>query len=112
MGELRHTVQAALVYREHDLVLRNIRDYFTPDIDEIYIDNEDVYLGGTIGYRFTLDALFLDLGLGPAWLRHREGINWPLRPDEVPKSCGSSIPYRCDDQRFILDLTAAVGVQF
>jgi ribonuclease E len=33
----------ALVYREHDLVLRNIRDYFTPDIDEIYIDNEDVY---------------------------------------------------------------------
>jgi ribonuclease E len=33
----------ALVYREHDLVLRNIRDYFTPDIDEIYIDNEDVF---------------------------------------------------------------------
>jgi ribonuclease E len=32
----------ALVYREHDLVLRNIRDYFTPDIDEIYIDNEEV----------------------------------------------------------------------
>jgi ribonuclease E len=32
----------ALVYREHDLVLRNIRDYFTPDIDEIYIDNDDV----------------------------------------------------------------------
>ncbi len=32
----------ALIYREHDLVLRNIRDYFTPDIDEIYIDNEDV----------------------------------------------------------------------
>lgn len=33
----------ALVYREHDLVLRNIRDYFTPDIDEIYIDNDDVW---------------------------------------------------------------------
>ncbi|MFI5398080.1 MAG: Rne/Rng family ribonuclease [Candidatus Binatia bacterium] len=33
----------ALVYREHDVVLRNIRDYFTPDIDEIYVDNEDVY---------------------------------------------------------------------
>ena len=32
----------ALIYREHDLVLRNIRDYFTPDIDEIYIDNEEV----------------------------------------------------------------------
>lgn len=33
----------ALVYREHDLVLRNIRDYFTPDINEIFIDNEEVY---------------------------------------------------------------------
>ncbi|MEO6025807.1 MAG: Rne/Rng family ribonuclease [Candidatus Binatia bacterium] len=33
----------ALVYREHDLVLRNIRDYFTPDIDEVFIDNEEVH---------------------------------------------------------------------
>ncbi len=33
----------ALIYREHDLVLRNIRDYFTPDISEIFIDNEEVY---------------------------------------------------------------------
>ena len=33
----------ALVYREHDLVLRNIRDYFTPDVDEIYVDNDDVF---------------------------------------------------------------------
>jgi ribonuclease E len=33
----------ALVYREHDLVLRTIRDYFTPDIDEIHVDNEEVF---------------------------------------------------------------------
>jgi ribonuclease E len=33
----------ALVYREHDIVLRTIRDFFTPDIDEIHIDNEEVY---------------------------------------------------------------------
>ncbi|MGD0946456.1 MAG: Rne/Rng family ribonuclease [Candidatus Binatia bacterium] len=32
-----------LVYREHDVVLRNIRDYFTPDIDQIYVDNEEVF---------------------------------------------------------------------
>lgn len=42
-----HAAQAkrapALIYREHDLVLRNIRDYFTPDIDEIYVDNEEVF---------------------------------------------------------------------
>ena len=35
--------EPGLVYREHDLVMRNIRDYFTPDIDEIYVDNEDVF---------------------------------------------------------------------
>jgi ribonuclease E len=33
----------AVIYREHDLVLRNIRDYFTPDINEMFIDNEEVY---------------------------------------------------------------------
>ncbi len=33
----------ALIYREHDLVLRNIRDYFTPDIDEVWIDNDEVF---------------------------------------------------------------------
>lgn len=33
----------AAIYREHDLVLRNIRDYFTPDIDEVWIDNDEVF---------------------------------------------------------------------
>ncbi len=32
-----------LVYREHDIVLRTIRDFFAPDIDEIHIDNEEVF---------------------------------------------------------------------
>jgi ribonuclease E len=39
----RHKRAPALVYREHDIVLRTIRDFFTPDVDEIYIDNEEVY---------------------------------------------------------------------
>ncbi len=33
----------ALIYRERDLVLRSIRDYFTPDVNEILIDNPSVY---------------------------------------------------------------------
>jgi ribonuclease E len=33
----------ALIYQEHDLVIRSIRDYFTPDIQEVLIDNRDVY---------------------------------------------------------------------
>ncbi|MCZ6872970.1 MAG: Rne/Rng family ribonuclease [bacterium] len=34
----------ALIYQEHDLVLRSIRDYFTPDIQEVLIDHREVYL--------------------------------------------------------------------
>ena len=33
----------ALLYRERDLVLRSIRDYFTPDVNEILIDDPAVY---------------------------------------------------------------------
>jgi len=39
----RHMRAPALIYREQDIVLRTIRDLFTPDIDEIYIDNEEVF---------------------------------------------------------------------
>jgi ribonuclease E len=39
-----HKRPPALVYREHDIVLRTIRDFFAPDIDEIHIDNEEVFL--------------------------------------------------------------------
>lgn len=39
----QHQRPPALVYREHDIVLRTIRDFFTPDIDEIHVDNEEVY---------------------------------------------------------------------
>jgi ribonuclease E len=33
----------ALIYQEHDLVIRSIRDYFTPDIQEVFVDNREVY---------------------------------------------------------------------
>jgi len=32
-----------LVYRERDLVIRTMRDYFTPDIREVWIDSKDTY---------------------------------------------------------------------
>jgi ribonuclease E len=42
--EKSHQTQApALIYQEHDLVIRSIRDYFTPDIQEVLVDNRDVY---------------------------------------------------------------------
>jgi ribonuclease E len=31
-----------LVYQEHDIITRTIRDYFSSDIDEILVDNEEV----------------------------------------------------------------------
>jgi ribonuclease E len=33
----------SLIYRERDLVIRSMRDYFTPDIDEVLIDSKEVY---------------------------------------------------------------------
>jgi ribonuclease E len=32
-----------LVYQERDLVIRTIRDYFTPDIEEVWIDSKETY---------------------------------------------------------------------
>ena len=39
----RATEFPGLVYRERDLVIRTMRDYFTQDIDEIWIDSKDTY---------------------------------------------------------------------
>jgi len=33
----------SLIYQERDLITRTIRDYFTPDIQEILVDNPEVY---------------------------------------------------------------------
>jgi ribonuclease E len=33
----------SLIYQERDLVIRSIRDYFTPEIDEVLIDNKGVF---------------------------------------------------------------------
>jgi len=34
----------SLIYEEQDLVIRSIRDYFTPDIDEVLIDSKEVFI--------------------------------------------------------------------
>ena len=39
----RESPVLALIYQEHDLVIRSIRDYFTPDIQEVLIDHREVY---------------------------------------------------------------------
>ncbi len=39
----RATEFPGLVYRERDLVIRTMRDYFTQDIDEVWIDSQDTY---------------------------------------------------------------------
>ncbi len=41
----RESPAPALIYQEHDLVIRSIRDYFTPDIQEVLIDDREVYRG-------------------------------------------------------------------
>ena len=39
----RATEFPGLVYRERDLVIRTMRDYFTQDIDEVWIDSKETY---------------------------------------------------------------------
>ncbi len=41
---LEVTRAPALLYQESDLVLKAMRDLFSPDIDEVVVDNKDVYL--------------------------------------------------------------------
>ncbi len=33
----------AMIYQESDVVIRTIRDNFTPDVDEVWIDNENIF---------------------------------------------------------------------
>ena len=40
---VRNDRSPSMVYQESDLVVRTIRDMFTPDIDEVVVDNEAVY---------------------------------------------------------------------
>ncbi|HEX5773332.1 MAG TPA: Rne/Rng family ribonuclease, partial [Geomobilimonas sp.] len=39
----KKTKAPALIYQESNLVIRTIRDYFTAEIDEVLVDNADVY---------------------------------------------------------------------
>jgi len=41
--EIKTSSSPTLIYREGDILIRSIRDYFTPDINEILIDNEETY---------------------------------------------------------------------
>ncbi|MEQ1630803.1 MAG: Rne/Rng family ribonuclease [Planctomycetota bacterium] len=43
-ARLKVTRAPALLYQESDLVLKAMRDLFTPDIAEVVVDSEDVYL--------------------------------------------------------------------
>jgi len=42
-AQVMQTPAPALLYKERNLVVRSIRDYFTPDITEILIDDSDVH---------------------------------------------------------------------
>ena len=42
-GAAKEASGAFLIYQESSLVIRAIRDYFTPDIGEILIDTDDIY---------------------------------------------------------------------
>ena len=43
LAKAKKTKAPALIYQESNLVIRTIRDYFTAEIDEVLVDNADVY---------------------------------------------------------------------
>ena len=42
-GKAEKTSAPALIYKERDLVIRSIRDYFTPEVEEMLIDNKEIF---------------------------------------------------------------------
>lgn len=86
----------ALIYREHDLVLRNIRDYFTPDIDEVWIDNDEVFQRARDFFRDVMpereDVLRLYEGDKPIFSHFNvEGQIDSIYKRRVPLKSGGSI---------------------
>ncbi len=43
LKKAQKTPAPSLIYQERDLVIRSIRDYFTPEIDEVLIDHKEVF---------------------------------------------------------------------
>ena len=43
LANSKKTPPPSLIYQERDLVIRSIRDYFTPEIDEVFIDQKEVF---------------------------------------------------------------------
>jgi len=86
----------ASIYREHDLVLRNIRDYFTPDIDEVWIDNDEVFQRARDFFRDVMpervDVLRLYQGDKPIFSHFNvEGQIESIYKRRVPLKSGGSI---------------------
>jgi ribonuclease E len=43
ISQAENATAPALVYQESSLVLRSVRDYFTPDMDEVLIDDKEIF---------------------------------------------------------------------
>ncbi len=43
IAQAENATAPALIYQESSLVLRSVRDYFTPDMDEVLIDDKEVF---------------------------------------------------------------------
>jgi ribonuclease E len=54
LAKAKKTKAPALVYQELDLVIRTIRDYFTAEIDEVLVDNPEVYQQAKDFFKLTM----------------------------------------------------------
>jgi ribonuclease E len=86
----------ALLYQERDLAIRTIRDYLTSDIDEIWIDNEEVFERATKWFKAVMPTksklLKLYDGAGPLFSKHNlEDQIEQIFKRKVPLKSGGAI---------------------
>ena len=86
----------ALLYQERDLAIRTIRDYLTSDIDEIWIDNKEVFERATKWFKAVMPTktklLKLYDGAGPLFSKHNiEDQIEQIFKRKVPLKSGGAI---------------------
>jgi ribonuclease E len=96
LGKVKTSESPATIYKETDLVIRSIRDLFSGDIDEVVVDNYDVYTRAKEFLRGVMPRYeeIVQFYPGPTPLFHKYNVERQiegLQAKRVPLKSGGSI---------------------
>ncbi len=80
-NDSKKTTSPALIYKEHDISVKTVRDYLTSDISEVLIDDEDAYRSTKEFLRKTLPWRKINIKL----YRNKEPIFNQTIEDQIAK---------------------------